>query len=108
MLRTAFAPHEGQGARARVRSGLFPCLCFCRCLFLIFRPAEDAMLASLSQVSRRAGLDVQTRIAEVSQAASTRDSRALLLLRDPATADDSCTADAHRPAVDDVFRQACR
>ena len=65
------------------------------------------MLASLSRVNRRAGLDVQTRIAEVSQAASTRDSRALLLLKDPAAADDSCAADAHRPAVDDVFGQAC-
>ena len=65
------------------------------------------MLASLSRVNRRAGLDVQTRIAEVSQAASTRDSRALLLLKDPAAAD-SCAADAHRPAVDDVFGEACR
>ena len=65
------------------------------------------MLASLSRVNRRAGLDVQTRIAEVSQAANTRDSRVLLLLKDPAAADDSCVADAHRPAVDDVFGQAC-
>ena len=64
------------------------------------------MLASLSKVNRRAGLDVQTRIAEVSQAANTRDSRVLLLLKDPAAAD-SCAADAHRPAVDDVFGQAC-
>ena len=65
------------------------------------------MLASLSRANRRAGLDVQTRIAEVSQAASTRDSRPLLLLKDPTAADDSCAADAHRPAVDDVFGQAC-
>ena len=65
------------------------------------------MLASLSRVNRRAGLDVQTRIAEVSQAANMRDSRVLLLLKAPAAADDSCVADAHRPAVDDVFGQAC-
>ena len=65
------------------------------------------MLASLSRVNRRAGLDVQTRIAEVSQAANTRDSRVLLLLKDPAAADDSCVADAHWPVVDDVFGQAC-
>ena len=70
-------------------------------------PTEAALLASLSRVNRRAGLDVQTRIAEVSQAASTREAGLCCCSRTPA-ADDSCAADAHRPAVDDVFGQACR
>ena len=71
------------------------------------------MLASLSRVNRRAGLDVQTRIAEVSQAASTRDSRALLLLKDPGALPMIpappmltgllSTMFSDRPAVDDVF-----
>ena len=75
------------------------------------------MLASLSRVNRRAGLDVQTRIAEVSQAASTRDSRALLLLKDPPLPMIPAppmltgllsTMFSDRPAVDDVFGEACR
>ena len=75
------------------------------------------MLTSLSRVNRRAGLDVQTRIAEVSQAASTREAGLCCCSRtpplpmipaSPMLTGLLSTMFSDRPAVDDVFGEACR
>ena len=74
------------------------------------------MLASLSRVNRRAGLDVQTRIAEVSQAASTREAGLcccsstppLPIPAPPMLTGLLSTMFSDRPAVDDVFGEVCR
>ena len=113
MLRTAFASREGQGARAGVggmgsgraiRACSLACVSVAACLNFQARRSCRARFSESSEPKGRFGrADPHCRGEPSSQHAR---SRALLLLKDPAAAD-SCAADAHRPAVDDVFGQAC-
>ena len=94
-------------ARARGRAGL-SALVPLPFLLLVFNfQARRSCRARFSESSEPKGrfgrADPHCRGEPSSQHAR---SRALLLLKDPAAAD-SCAADAHRPAVDDVFGQAC-
>ena len=120
MLRTAFAPCEGQGTRSRApASGQAACACSLACdsvaACLNFQACRSccACFSELSEL--KAGLDVQTCIAGVSQAASTHKARLcccsrtppLLIPVLPMLTGLLLMMFSDRPAVNNVFREAC-